>query len=416
MAHIGTGLSDQLVYALEGLNLQHTFLSCVPSSIGSSDAIDSATRAVTTAFEFQRSGNEKLAPISKAHYTKAIGLVRESIGTSDSSLAAVGLLNVYESLMRATTGAQNLAAYFAHNQGMGAILLARPNDPDQISDMSRAVLYLLWDRTFRVPCRLGVPSPFENTIWEDVEPVDGRGNTPLRPEVRSLRLLTNKLFIRLPRLVMQVRTLREQSATSSPITDDQAEPTLRLAREILNMKNMDAETKFLHNVSVVKTETEGDRNIAPYSFAFRSVYDMETGVLYWETRLIILRLCMVLEQLRIGGMTRFAEALLDAEQARMASNIIMSWQYGTGYGAAGVHSMMNAMAIVWGSLPSVCQARKIPLDVARSWTLSHFHASLAGWPIKMSAADMDQTSGVFAGGPLDQGFLKAIYAAGRYRC
>lgn len=238
---------------------------------------------------------------------------------------------------------------------------------------------------------LGIASPFDDPYWWGLEPISLESTTP---EARTLRKLSNQLFIRIPGLVQKVRSLRQ----SAGVVSQHLAKAIELSHELGMVHDDNTENTLLHRVVVSGTVDTFDKTVVPYSFKFLSPYEKETLLLYWSARLMVAKLCVVTDGLRRTNHFDAADApalditKLDNDQDRMIMNVLMTWQDGFG--------QVNPLSIVWGALMDKQTFRGRPIQNIRMWVRTRYHDVLAGWPIKFSTAEMDEESEVMAGGPL----------------
>lgn len=373
----------------------------VPSHLGASAATDAAARAALEACHFHHDTDSSQIARCTTQYLKAIKLLRASMDTSDSALLAVGLLLLYEQLMRSAP-----VAFFSHAKGISSILLASRAQSMPLTPLGRAMLYSNTHGTFQEPCVHGVASPFEDPYWLDAEPASF--TSTLTAEVAALRKLSNQLIIRLPRLIAMVRWLRdfagrqrsERSHTSLWTSREKRSKAMKLADELVALNNTAAENSLLHQVAVVTTRDPHDRVIIPYSFNFKSQAsdNRDTLLLYWASRLMVYKLYDVLYCLNSLDHSEGATHPSDiaSEQERMVMNIFMCWE--GGYGQA------NPLTIVWSTLMNKRELRGRPVEDVRTWMLHAYEELLDGWPVTITKAEVDDLSDVFAGGPI-KGFV-----------
>ena len=388
-------LSAEFVEVLTDLNLSNSWWAFVPSLLGSSSATDVAARAVIKAHALGHTANPSPANTSRcdAMYVKAIEALRISLDVSDPALATVGLLCLYEGIMKS-----QMKAHLSHAGGISAILLSRRKaSPQHATPLARAALYGNTYGTFLEPCNLGIASSFDDPYWLDLDPTSC-SSEPMTTEAVRLRKLSNQLLIRLPGLIAKVRSLRQQ-ADAAVLARGALLDVVKHAVELLRLRDNDAETALLHRVSVRSTVDAFDKAIVPYSFKFQSLNEKETLLLYWGARLMINKLCLVMEGLKHrvtpGPSSDHRETqAVEQEQERLIVNVLMCWQ--DGFGQASV------LSLIWGALlnhPSETFRRK-PIEKVRHWVLTRINDGMGKWPIKYTAADLDEESDIVAGGPL----------------
>ncbi|KAK3116242.1 hypothetical protein LTR53_003613 [Teratosphaeriaceae sp. CCFEE 6253] len=241
------------------------------------------------------------------------------------------------------------------------------------------------------PLYKGTASPFDDPYWLDFDPATPE---PVAESTIRLRKLANQGTIRMPGLIANVRSLRQYGSNQGRLLSK----ATSLANDILALKDEGAENELLHHVTLKATRDIVDKPIMPYSFEFRSVYEKETLLLYWATKLMIIKLCMVLHTMNDNSTDGsdasrlFDAGKLDSEQERLVMSILMCWQDGFG--------LVNPLSMVWGALMGRTSFRNKPVEAVRSWVWTRYEDTLTGWPITYSMSDMDAESDEVAGGPL----------------
>ncbi|EMC98422.1 hypothetical protein BAUCODRAFT_121291 [Baudoinia panamericana UAMH 10762] len=394
---------------LVDLHLHHTWFSFVPAMLGGHAATDAAAKAVMKVHTLSNPATsqcrDKIIAQGDNSYGKAIAALRSSLDDSDSALVSVGLLSLYEVLMRSQP-----QAYFWHAGGLSAMLLSR-RKTGSTNELTRAIVYGDTHGTFQKPLTKGVASPFDDPFWFDLEPATF---VETSDETKRLRKLGNQLLIRLPGLVARVRALRQRSVKGS--FEQYFSQTAEVADQLLDLRDDRAETELLRRVAVRETRDPFDKAVVPYSFHhFASSYDKETLLIYWGGRLMAIRLCMELDRLSHQTISNPATAarpvsahvegvagapavrawdhkgMLD-EQERITMSILMCWEDGLG--------QANPLCMVWGALIDKSTFRGKPAAIVRTWVWTRYQESLAGWPVKYTMRMMDEESEALAGGPL----------------
>ena len=263
----------------------------------------------------------------------------------NDALVAAALLFCCE-----TTLNPKAATVSPHTNGLSAIILSQAKRSTEPSELARGIIYFHWKGTFAVPVALGEPSPFDNQYWLSLEPVS---HWDADKEVLRLRHLGQKLFIRLPRLIASVRSLRAGPAPGTAVGT-----AVQLAKDLVVLQDVHAENKVLHRISVVKTSDTAAASIVPFSFQYQDTTTFEAAVYYWQTRTLLNRLCIKLHDLCPLGNDVFDTATLKTENVRMAINIIMSSQYGCAIGVVGGWALCLAFVAVWGAAYDVPELRR----------------------------------------------------------
>lgn len=306
-------------------------------------------------------------------------------------------------------------------QGVDALLRR-----SEVTEMSRAMLYHYHTITFLMPVAHGISSPYDKQKWlgqvQRWKPrhfvslclfLTRRLDPPAKrraaaPSGIKLHRFSNQLFIRLPKLIVLVRKLRTSTNDHVAIT------AMALAQDLLKLSDQTAENEMLHLVNVTNTAHPADSYIIPVAFIFRSYADFEAMAYYWQTRLLLLRLCRKLIVLCPDKAPLMGLDALTAESARLSTNMLMAWEaafsfgaFGTGKGGTGTTAFVNALIAVWGFLTDVDNFRGMPAEKTKAWVVQRLE-NLMGDVLKISRRDMDEMSDLFCGGPIT-GMLPALF-------
>jgi hypothetical protein len=156
----------------------------------------------------------RLQPISES-YGRAVKLAHATVAVpalrhTDATIAACDLLASVECLMELHD--HRWKGWRHHWIGIQGILLEGPPAITE-SRAVRAVLYSAGAQVFLFPTLCGIPSPFEADRWFNATPPSGRHGNP--SSYGRLRQSSLRLFIRLPRLIYDVRSLRLGGGTTA---------------------------------------------------------------------------------------------------------------------------------------------------------------------------------------------------------
>ncbi|KAK4499450.1 hypothetical protein PRZ48_009964 [Zasmidium cellare] len=371
----------------------------MPCRIGQDDTVDNAIRAVVKNKDIALKGYDSPTTGCLGPYVKSVESLRIAMETrednlSDNVLMAVALLCVCEALMQS-----EMFACFAHWAAMSTIMLSRPLSW-QPSELSRAILYHIRNQTFHIPVARGQISPFDHPRWYTLEPA---GASSLPPEVARLKLLSNQLMIRLPRLILQVRAQRQQP------DDIKGEKALALATDLSKLSDISAENKMLHRIKVIKTTNPTDADFIPFSFEYANLADLETAVVYWKSQLILGHLRLKLKHL--FPHYDFDVDDLNTSMERMAINIMMSHQHARHrqqYAhARGMVAMPTGWTAIWGLWRERATFRGIHVKEWRRFNRKRVNESIAIWKFEASEEQIEESSDLLAGGPLEGTFVAA---------
>lgn len=389
-------MTIKLIHDLERLHLGDTWLGHVPAYVGHDTAVDYATKALVEVHDQTTPCHNAIRAYSVAICALQKAMLDPIWRFSDEALLTVALLSFFEKAK-----GESSESCFSHRAGIEAILISRPATQAS-TEVTGAILYQTYDRMFCLPVTLGIASPYDQPHLRDMEPTK-RYN--LTPDFAKLRKISNQLLIRLPRLVACVRLLR------SRYTVPRAAHCIALANELLRLKDEEAESSALHRIGVTKTTDASDAAIMAWSFTYRHLGELKAAVLYWETQIFLSGLCRQLHATIPQNTPPFEVETLQAQDIRMVTNILMSWQYAISKGRFGVLGFTQTLIIaVWGALTNVSEFRGMPVEVVRKWILERLPQSIAGWPSTLNAEDMDEAAELFVGGSL-KGFMVESYAS-----
>ena len=315
---------------------------------------------------------------------------------SDDALFAIAVLAFFEKAI-----GEDEKTSFSHREGIEAILVSRAVSRED-SEVTAAMLYQARDRTFCVPVIRGIASPFDTPYLRDQAPI-ARHN--LSAGFQRLRYIGNRVFVRLPRLIAMVRTVR--SCAVRPHTPRKA---VESAQDLLDFLDEDAESKALHQVTIVKTTDAHDAMVSPWSFEYKHVGELKAAILYWEMHIFLARLCLKLHSRAPNDASLDAPKLM-SDNIRMVTNLLMSWQYAISHSRTGTLGFTQTLILaLWGALSDIEDYRGISRGFLREWMLRRFPESMRGWPSDLESADMDEAADIFAGGPL-RGFMVNSHAS-----
>ncbi|KAK3613807.1 hypothetical protein LTR56_007674, partial [Elasticomyces elasticus] len=390
--------------ALSRFNMSEGFFMLVPSRIGHSRNVDSAATAVLDAIRHDArrcNGNRSVQAATSHSYIKAVSGLRTALTRSnrdeiacDHAVLAAALLASFDRI-HYTAG----VPCDAHVQGISALLLARnPEKPP--SELARQLLYWHWVGTFQIPVARGEPSPFETAAWLNAESVTKKC---AGPDARTLSRIGNMLYIRLPRLIALVRSLRNDPADTAL-----RRQTVDTARQLLALKDVAAENNILHLVKLNKTVDEADAHIIPFSFDFDIPGVFTAAAKYWQTTVILNILCLTIAR-NIASFKGIAEpAAFRSENRRLATNIMMCWTYAFALGVSGVWSLYLALLAAWAVTEDISGefSRGLDVGLVRVWLLQRYNDLHRG-KASLTSEQMDEAADLLAGGPL-RGFFVEV--------
>lgn len=232
----------------------------IPPRVGHDAAVDYGAEALiaSTMMTYNASVSNSRVRSARA-YSGAVTSLQNRFAsgdqahiTSDNTLCSIGLL------MHVDFNFGLIIELFSHQAGAAAILLSRPASRET-SDFTRAWVYHGWERTFMRPCALGIASPFDSPRWLALQPYE---RDIISKQLTRLRYNSYQLTLRLPRLIMLVRKLRQDADTST------LAKAINIATELCSLQETKGESDLLHLVKVQKT-TASFAWWIPYSFDFR---------------------------------------------------------------------------------------------------------------------------------------------------
>lgn len=336
---------------LEALHLTVSWFRLLPSRLGQNATVDLAIMLFVQSNEIWAKGrghalsNGPLTPLYQNYwhlYGRTVENLRRLIAEPDGALSDEALLScALLTHSERGVGLQSpskdvpLRNTLWHLHGIQAILTARPATTAP-SEISFSILSGQQILLHEVPVALGIPSPFENTDWFHTQ--SSESPTPLQQMTR-LRLIGQRLLFDLPRLQMYVSRTNTSIRSSFRAAGS-------LANHLLACKDEEAENTLLHRVNVHNTTKPENAICVPYSYTFRSTSDFEAAMYYWQSRLMVLRLCWTISQLD----STFKQDDLMKEGVRTTKNLLMSWQYGEEQSLFGYIRFIFAGKVIWGAV------------------------------------------------------------------
>lgn len=408
-------LGVHLTQHLHHLHPHSTWVELLPSRLGYDAHTDLAALALAEALDYHFGGriDESHSNAAFVCYDKAVTHLRTAIESSDAesfedaTLITVALLAVCEVMMN-THSTSRQKNVFIHWSGLKSVFLARYH-PRRISDIGRAIMYNLWDCSFGVACAAGTASSFDDGEWIRLEPVTLHG---MATDVFKLRKLTNILFIRLPRLVCCVRSVRQAGASADPRL---LQYTALVASELYRCQDEASESAILHRVRVTKTKDQASRYVVPYSYSFATVDDFNAAVLYWSMREFLINLCLALNQLASPNFTPFDDPTvlkMKSEKQRHAMNNMMAWEFAESLGPFETLWVAKGLLQHWLELRRTETFKGVPTAAVRAWSLPKMNHQFNEWLSEnVSESHMDVAADLLVGGPL-VGFIAQAGSGG----
>lgn len=349
-------LARKAIRWLQSTGKEHSLYIHIPSRVGHSICLDLALTANMEAYSIETSDASISTERCFHTSTLATGALHSLMKTgrgaiSDEAMLTVALLFNFEHSVRIwsierTKGPVDQSAVL-HMKGLAAMFSSRP-PASETSALFRAMWYAT---SFYVAYTLQLfnpesSSPFEKPAWLELEPVmdDEVVDDALTESLRSLRKISNKLFICLPRLIKLCQAVRRGDGD-----ENTKQAAFKIAQILYELRETRAEDHLLHSINVVKTsdkESPG-KEILPYVFRFASFTEYEAALMYWTTRLFVLKQC---HRLNVAQANAFSTNELRREGGRTAKNIMMSWEAILTYKSITQMHGSVALQAVWGSL------------------------------------------------------------------
>ncbi|KAK3679783.1 hypothetical protein LTR78_000159 [Recurvomyces mirabilis] len=391
-------LAKQVGLRFEDFYLKHSWFAYVPRYVGYSATIDASARAAVSALESYFHRTATSARQATRSRGEALTVLRTNLDSSDASLMSVGLL-IFAGGVVANF---DIVQQAPHLDGLRAIVAARTPDT-RLSDFGR---YLIWqsvDKDFLLACGVGKASGWDRQSWDGLNFSTPSATT----EVATIQGLMTRLAIKVPRAIAAVRAVRGE--TTARYRSANSINARQLVDQLLGLVDSDAENTLLHRVKITSTPaSQTKRAIMPTTYSFETLDQFVAAIHYWYLRLIAIKLQLTLYTIEPGVLsdpslptsktnTR-AEHLtsLQAEQTRLTANIIMSWQTKHS-NVIDPKCRQIALLVIWNALADMSIFRSMPSSLVRSWVLQAYQDLHAG--AEISAQNMGDTAGLFAGGP-----------------
>ncbi|KAF2768401.1 hypothetical protein EJ03DRAFT_118609 [Teratosphaeria nubilosa] len=399
-------LRKQLVYCIEELRLRWSWVALIPARIGVNATVDAAALSLCQAHQYHALGRFHGPSLDLAlrSYSRTLNMLRKAVATPstallDSTLASVALVAKFETIIKHCPGtkAENV---FSHWTGIEAILCARTGR-QHCSELTRSIIYNMYDCMFGVPVSLGRPSPFEGGPCPDVKPAA----VEILPQDNQM-LQQSSLYISIfsPRLIQYTRQIRE--GKTDP---EHMKHTVELLNHLLQARNDEAESSLLHRVRVIKNEDSDDSITGPFAFDFDSLIQYRAAILYWSFHLVVINVYVVLSSLVPADLLeQLPGADVIRHQTRWMVNLIMSWAYARRQGSFAQTDAAQGSLVLWQALKERESFKGKSKEAWRRWLLPKMMLPLTGWTSGKveRVEEMDVASEMLAGGPLE-GFMRS---------
>lgn len=389
----------------------------LPAYVGHTRALDQSIKAVVVACAYARC----VPKLTSGDCYKALELALNAVQAniehsqgelSDDMLASTALLAPFEGIIKRHGVPTRL-----HVEGLAAILAARPATYS-VTQLARDIFDFHVCDSAIMACIQGTPSPFES-VARAYYANNRMGHTD--SDRAQLKALGSELFIRIPRLVGLIRSLRLQLYPQDhPLLD-----ALRLSQALLKLQDSQAEGRLLQKIRFHPSSDPDAPSPLCQSLHFVSVDDFEALAYYWQNRLSLLRLEQRLYDFSVSSNAQadnsdepgflfqrsFGPKPKAHEMIRLAENILMCVDYAKKLPLRKHHRLFaHAMVVVWGVMMDPLVVLSHIQDGERTSPLSELllrriNTTLAAKP-NLTMGDMDTAADIFVGGQLKGRFVE----------
>ncbi|RMZ69279.1 hypothetical protein GMOD_00006014 [Pyrenophora seminiperda CCB06] len=388
----------------------------LPAHVGHTQALDFSIKALVAACAYARD----IPQLTSRDCYQALALalravqanMNQSLGElSDDILASTALLAPFEGVLN-----KHGVPTCLHVEGLAAILAARPST-FPITQLAREIFDFYACDSAVMACIQGVPSPFE-TVSRSYFASNGIGCDG--SDRAKLKAFGSELFVRIPRLVGLVRTLRLYSSPQIPLLWH----AFSLSKSLLQLQDPQAEQRLLRSIKLYPKSLANATSPVSHSLHFTSVDDFEALAYYWQNRLTLLRLEQNLHELAVSGDTQVDDGTDESraplhpsfrpkanEVHRLVKNIMMCADYAATLPLRKHDRLFSyAMVSVWGVMKDVptalahLQGRE-GMDALSSLLLRNVNIALSAKP-PLTSKDMDMAADIFVGGQPKGRFVK----------
>ncbi|KAH9824576.1 hypothetical protein Tdes44962_MAKER10228 [Teratosphaeria destructans] len=382
-------LREQLVYCIEELRLRWSWVALIPARIGVHSAVDSAALLLCQAHQYHALGQFHGPSLHRAlrGYSRTLNMLRRAVATPttallDSTLATVALVALFETIIKHCPGTQ-AENVFSHWTGIEAILCARTGR-EYCSELTRSIVYTMYDCMFGVPVSLGRPSPFEGGQWACVKPAA----VDILPEDNQA-LQQSSLYTSIvsPRLIQYTRQIRQ----------GQTDPD--------HMRRTPPPPHPSH-----QERDPEDSITGPFGFDFDSLLQYRAAILYWSFHLGVINVYFALSSLIPADLLQSLPHVdsVRQNQTRWMANLIMSWAYARRQGSFAQTDLAQGCLVLWQALKGRESFKGKSQEAWRRWLLPKMMLPLTGWVSGQveRGEEVDVASEMLAGGPLE-GFMRS---------
>ena len=379
----------------------------LPTHVGHTRALDLSIKALVAACAYARGVPKLTSGDCYQALVLAINAVQANIKQThaelnDDILASTALLAPFEGVIKKHGIPTRL-----HVEGLAAILAARPATYP-VTQLARELFDFHVCDSAIMACIQGTPSPFES-IAQAYYSNNRIGYSD--SDRAQLKALGSELFVRIPRLVGLVRSLRLQPSPPSHLLLD----ALKLSQSLLRLQDSRAEGRLLRNIKVCPSSDPNATSPLRQSLHFAAIEDFEALAYYWQNRLSLLRL----EQ-RLQDLSVLSDAQVDNtnepgvsfqpnfgpranEMALLVESILMCAEYAQTLPLRKHDRLFaHAMLVVWGVIMDDPVALSHNQDGERTCLLFELllrrvNITLAAKP-DLTVEDMNTAADIFVGG------------------
>jgi hypothetical protein len=328
----------------------------LPGRVGHSVALDMAIKAIVTACAFGRGRPGVTLGHCYRALAPALDAVQASIKESngepnDDILATTALLAPVDGAI-----SQNGISRRTHVEGLAAILAAR-TVAYPVTQLGMEIFDFHACESATMACVKGTPSPFEciNPAYFAAENISRDHRDRSR-----LKAIGLELFVRIPRLVMLVRSLRDRSYLQARML----EGALSLSKSLDGLQDNEAEMRLLSETAIYAQD--GWNGVAPdgHGPKFAAVKDFEALMTYWLNRLVLLRLTWRIRKETMSGVVNSESPTFDGASPQLTQS----------------PSITGMLRIVEKIVMCSGYARTLPL---RRHVQLFAHAILAVWGVEL---------------------------------
>ncbi|KAF2502201.1 hypothetical protein BU16DRAFT_576252 [Lophium mytilinum] len=397
--------------------VENEFFRHLPAHVGHTPALDLSIKALVAACAYARGVPKLTSGDCYQALALALNAVQENIKQSygelnDDILASTALLAPFEGVVKRHGIPTRL-----HVEGLAAILVARPATYP-VTQLAREIFDFHACDSAILACIQGTPSPFEN-VARGYFANNRIGHSD--SDRTQLKALGSELFIRIPRLVGLVRSLRLQPCPQNQLLLD----ALRLSNSLLTLQDSEAEGRLLRNIKAHPLNDHDAASPLRQRLLFASVEDFEALAYYWQNRLSLLRLEQRLHDISVSSGVHANDtaepgvSVLPSfgpranEVFRLVTNILMCAEYALTLPLRKHDRLFaHAMVLVWGVMIDMPAALSHTQDGEGIGPLSELllrrvNIALPAKP-DLTVEDMDVAADIFVGG-LPKGRFVELY-------